>query len=57
MELKLVAVYPSDFGQRLEGARSKLPKRVRRMSRRKVKRWLEKQLQQVWDAAAIRQSS
>lgn len=53
--LEPVLIYPGDFG--IDGARKSLPKRVRRMSRRKVKRWLVAEMRNIWNAAAIPQPS
>jgi hypothetical protein len=50
---KPILIYPSDFGERLITERKRLPKRVRRMSARKVKRWLASELRKAWDAARV----
>jgi hypothetical protein len=51
---EVVLVYPSDFGDRLTSERKRIPKRIRRMSKRKVKRWLASELRRIWDASKIR---
>ena len=47
-----IQVYPSDFGAGVKPG--KPSKRVRRMSKRKVKRHLAKELALAWDAAVVK---
>lgn len=44
-------IYPSNFGALPTKGRP--PQRVRRMSKRKVKRWLAKQLKAAWESSKI----
>jgi len=46
-----IQIYPSDFGAM--PIKGRPPQRVRRMSKRKVKRWLVKQLEAAWGSSKI----
>jgi hypothetical protein len=53
MSLEPILCYPSDFGDGVQSDRRRPPKRLRRMSKRKIKRWLARELQAAWDAAKV----